>query len=270
MLNVIILGMVLVSGCFMLTNGLVMLYREQRTLANSLALLVGVWLVTTCVTTIIGSYFKAALLMALSQSAIGLCLVFIISFSLFCFIVLRQQSLGDNEKIDYIIVLGSGLIDNQVPPLLKSRLNQGMKIYQEQQLLGRTSKLVVTGGQGIDEKLAEAEGMKNYLLLAGIPTEQILVENQAVNTQENLSFSKQLIEAESLNYQAVIVSNNFHVLRALLFAKTVGLKAKGSGSQTAHYYLPSALLREYVACIVMVSKNLKAVKLKPSVKVQEN
>lgn len=75
MLNVIILGMVLVSGCFMLINGLVMLYREQRTLANSLALLVGVWLVTTCVTTIIGRYFKAALLMALSQSAIGLCLV---------------------------------------------------------------------------------------------------------------------------------------------------------------------------------------------------
>ena len=60
------------------------------------------------------------------------------------------------KAVDYIIVLGSGIRSEEVPPLLKSRLDKGLNIMKKS-----TAKFVVSGGQGPDEPVAEAFAMKN-------------------------------------------------------------------------------------------------------------
>lgn len=61
------------------------------------------------------------------------------------------------KAVDYIIVLGSGIRSEEVPPLLKSRLDKGIEYYEK----NPTAKFVVSGGQGPDEPVAEAFAMKN-------------------------------------------------------------------------------------------------------------
>ncbi|MGH2189631.1 YdcF family protein, partial [Enterococcus faecium] len=80
------------------------------------------------------------------------------------------QMIPLKKAVDYIIVLGSGIRSEEVPPLLKSRLDKGIEYYEK----NPTAKFVVSGGQGPDEPVAEAFAMKKYLLSQNIPAEAIL------------------------------------------------------------------------------------------------
>ncbi len=73
---------------------------------------------------------------------------------------LLQSLFPVRKEPDAIIILGSGLIGDKVPPLLAQRLDKGKAIYEK--FLGR-SKLIVSGGQGSDELIAEAEAMARIL-----------------------------------------------------------------------------------------------------------
>lgn len=70
-----------------------------------------------------------------------------------------SQMIPLQKKIDYIIILGSGVRSEEVPPLLKSRLDKGIEYYQK----NPTAKFVVSGGQGADEPVSEAFAMRKYL-----------------------------------------------------------------------------------------------------------
>jgi Uncharacterized conserved protein len=61
----------------------------------------------------------------------------------------------------------------------------------------------MSGGKGSDEKLSEAQAMKNYALEQGIPEEDILLEDTSVNTMENLANSKKIIDARDGKHVAV-------------------------------------------------------------------
>src|SRR5690625_5335686 len=72
------------------------------------------------------------------------------------------------KHYDYIIVLGSGLIGDRVPPLLASRINKGIELFNKQISKGRQPKLVFTGGKGDDELFAEGVAMATYVIEKGI------------------------------------------------------------------------------------------------------
>lgn len=156
---------------------------------------------------------------------------------------------------DYIIALGSGLIGDKVPPLLASRLNKAVELYhKKKQKTGVAPMLIMSGGQGSDELLAEADAMKQYILANyDIPSSHILVENQSVNTAQNMAFSKKIIEqhAEGKPYRSVFVTNEFHVFRASIYARKAGLDAEGVGAKTAFYYVPNAFTREFIGLLEM-------------------
>ncbi|MGD6574786.1 YdcF family protein, partial [Xanthomonas citri pv. citri] len=88
-------------------------------------------------------------------------------------------------KVVYVVVVGAGMIGDKVTPLLASRIDKGIAISQKQP----GSKLIMSGGQGPDELIAEGQAMANYALEQGIPAEDISIENQSTNTEENLKFS---------------------------------------------------------------------------------
>ncbi|MGE7916280.1 YdcF family protein [Lysinibacillus xylanilyticus] len=152
---------------------------------------------------------------------------------------------------NYIIALGSGLIGDKVPPLLASRLDEAVKQYKK---YGERPYIIVSGGQGSDEKVSEAYAMKKYIVdVHQIPTQKVLMEDQSTNTEQNLAFSKEImdIHAQGKKYRSLFVTNNFHVFRASIYAKKARLDAQGVGSKTALYYLPNAFTREFIGLLEM-------------------
>ncbi|MDG3181054.1 YdcF family protein [Streptococcus suis] len=150
-------------------------------------------------------------------------------------------------KLDYVVVLGAGLIGDQVTPLLASRIDKGIAIYQKHS----GSKLIMSGGQGPDEIIAEGKAMANYALEKGVPAEDILIENQSTNTEENLKFSFSLMKSGS---RFALVTNYYHVFRALLLARKLKIKCIGYGARTKFYFSLNAFIREFVGYLVMTKK----------------
>ena len=102
---------------------------------------------------------------------------------------------------------------------------------------------IVSGGQGFNEPFSEAEGMADYLIENGIEKSRILLEDESTNTLENIRNSKALMES---SYNGVgIVTNNFHVFRAVQLAKAQGLEnVCGIAADSSKIYLPNNVLRE--------------------------
>lgn len=98
--------------------------------------------------------------------------------------------------------------------------------------------------------------MKNYALSKGVPEQAILMEDKSVNTEENLLFSKKLIDAKQSGAQEniLVVTTSYHVLRALLLAKNLGITCDGRGSKTKLYFSINAFIREWIAYLVMWRK----------------
>lgn len=154
------------------------------------------------------------------------------------------------KTVHYIIILGAGIRSEEVTPLLKSRLDKALQ-YQTKQK--EKIKFVVSGGQGPDEPVAEAFAMRKYLLSQGIPNQQIIYEDKSTTTLENLLFSKKLIEQdweEAASPLILFSTSNYHVLRAAMYARKAKLKAEGIGAPVAFYFLPTALIREFIALLV--------------------
>lgn len=149
------------------------------------------------------------------------------------------------EDPDYIIIHGAALINDLPTPLLKKRLDKGIEIFN---YYNKKAIIIVSGGKGEDEIISEAEAMRKYLLNKDVPEDKIIEENQSRSTFENLLFSKEIIS--ELNKQIVIVSNEYHILRCVIYAKNIGFSVIGIPSQTVRYYKIFGEFREVVAFIV--------------------
>lgn len=164
-----------------------------------------------------------------------------------------------NFKIDYIIILGAGLNKDKVTPLLASRIEAGYTLYQKQLAKGYKPTLILSGGQGSDEMISEAQGMANYLADTHPDIQTVYLEDKSTTTRENILFSQQLAQKNDgildfSNQKVVVASNNYHLLRAGKIAHSLGLKFRGTGSKTRLYYLPTAFIREYIGYLVMTKR----------------
>lgn len=157
------------------------------------------------------------------------------------------------KRYRYIIVLGCGLMNGaEVTPLLAGRIQKGMEAYRQ----NPGARLVFSGGKGSGEALPEGEAMKRYAVEKGVPEEDILVEAQSVNTRENLQLSYRLIQrdAQGDTGNLLVVTNRYHVFRALLLAKHLGIPCDGRGSRTKLYFALNAFIREWIAYLVLWRK----------------
>ncbi|MFF2086947.1 YdcF family protein [Nocardia sp. NPDC058176] len=153
------------------------------------------------------------------------------------------------EDAAAIVVHGAGLRGDRVPPLLASRLDRALDRWRAESVRGPAPLLVVSGGKGSGERIAEADAMGSYLEERGVPAEAVLREDRSTTTRENLLFSKQLLAQRGIEHDIVLVTSNFHVLRTAILARAVGLDAQAIGAPTSRLYLPFALLREYVGVL---------------------
>lgn len=95
-------------------------------------------------------------------------------------------------------MLGGGLKNGKVTPLLAARVDAALKFAWKQSKTGRKPPLLImSGGQGEDEPLSEAEAMKEYAMEQGYDESRILLEDQSGNTAENMKFSREIMEEHS-------------------------------------------------------------------------
>lgn len=152
---------------------------------------------------------------------------------------------------DFLIINGCRVgPDGRPLPLLRGRIDRAL-VFRDKQLqrTGRGPVFVPSGGQGPDEPVSEARCMADYLLERGVPDSEILLEDRSASTEENMRFSKALIEARQPGARVGFSTSSYHVFRTGLLSREAGLKAEGMGSRTRWYYLPNAFVREFLGLL---------------------
>lgn len=131
-------------------------------------------------------------------------------------IVDKDNSLLTN--IDYIVILGAGIRKNKPSPMLEDRLKIGISLYKE----GISNKILITGDHENDD-YDEVSVMKNYLIEHNIPEEDIVLDNYGISTYDSVYRLKEVYKAKKI----VIVSQKYHLYRAIYLAKTLNLESYG-------------------------------------------
>ncbi|MBP3412935.1 MAG: YdcF family protein [Oscillospiraceae bacterium] len=153
---------------------------------------------------------------------------------------------SEDPKADYAIVLGAGVNGSTPSASLRERI-RAAKTYAETY---PQSILILSGSQGENEEISEAQCMYDCLVEEGISPSRLYLEEAAQDTQQNISLSLELIEAEfgETPEQICIISSEYHLLRAGKHAEALGISPLLYPARTENrLYFCNMFLREIVA-----------------------
>ena len=157
--------------------------------------------------------------------------IIVICINLYVRIVTKNQIIKENEyanlsNIDCIIILGAGTWGDKPSPMLEDRLLEGIKLYQN----NISNKIIMSGDHGRKE-YDEVNVMKNYAIEKGIPSENIFMDHAGFSTYESIYRAKEIFQAKKV----IIVSQKYHLYRALYIANQLELEAYGVGADPRQY-----------------------------------
>ena len=148
--------------------------------------------------------------------------------------VIIRASFGDpGEHVDYVVVLGAKVNADGPSVSLMDRICAAYEYAESHP----DTVLVLSGGQGTDEPITEAECMYRELLALGVDHLQLRMEDYATSTWENLNFSLEFIKNETGTRPTKIgvLSSEYHLFRASLFAKACGVEFVGIPARTSRW-----------------------------------
>ncbi len=178
-------------------------------------------------------------IIALTLVAIGA--VFVIGMSTLISSAITYEA---QPGADYLIVLGAQWKANGPSAVLRYRLDAALAYLEE----NPEAQVIVTGAQGPNEHISEAEGMAGYLENAGIAPERIHREDRATNTFENVKYSSAFCNPQS--DKVIVVTNDFHVYRSVKLAESQGYEdVSGLAGLSNTWLLPHNVLRECLAIV---------------------
>ena len=162
-------------------------------------------------------------------------------------IKLSKRTAKDEETV---IVLGCRVKWDKPSLSLIERCKTASNYLKENE----NAVAILSGGQGSDEALPEAKCMLNLMVENGIDTSRLFVENKSTSTEENLEFSKAIIEKNNLSKNIAIATSEYHERRAILMAKKIGLNATSLPAGTKNYTKPVYFTREVIGIWYMILK----------------
>lgn len=136
----------------------------------------------------------------------------------------------ETTPCDTAIVLGAAVGYEGVSEVYKQRLNHAVNLYNN----GIVKYIIVTGGVGEGNAYSDAYIARMYLQSQNIPYDAILLEEKSTITQENMKYSKEIMDSNGLK-TALIVSDPLHMKRSMLMAKDEGIDALTSPTETSAY-----------------------------------
>ena len=146
----------------------------------------------------------------------------------------------DNAEEHTVVVLGCGLEGDRPSRSLLYRLQAAEHWLKEHP----ETPVIVSGGQGSDEIMPEAQCMAQWLEDHGIGKQRIFREDRSSSTYENLAFSRAVLNEHALPEHIIIVTNDFHVYRACMIARRQGYTCTGLPAKTTPWLFPASALRE--------------------------
>ena len=157
--------------------------------------------------------------------------VIVLGINLYVRISTNKQIIKENDNkelsdVDCIIILGAGIWGDKPSPMLEDRLLEGIKLYQN----NVSDKIIMSGDHGRKE-YDEVNIMKNYAIEKGIPSENIFMDHAGFSTYESIYRAKDIFEAKKI----VIVTQKYHLYRALYIANQLGVEAYGVGADPRKY-----------------------------------
>lgn len=173
-----------------------------------------------------------------TKLALTLLIAYAIAFAVLVLFMVIILLMGRSNATDQavIIVLGCSVKGDKPSLSLLKRADTAYDFLAE----NTDSIAVLSGGQGEDEDISEAECMYRLLTQKGIDKKRLILEDKSKSTDENIKFSKRLINTDTV----AIATSEYHQLRANMICKRYGLKAYSQSSRTKLNILPTFLLRE--------------------------
>lgn len=154
--------------------------------------------------------------------------------------ILSPEAAAELEDVDCILVLGCLVKDNGVPSdMLHDRLRRGVELFQA----GAAPKLLMTGDHG-REGYDEVDAMKTFAVEAGIDPSDVFMDHAGFSTYESLYRARDIFQAKKI----IIVTQEYHLYRAIYIAQSLGMEAYGVSSDYHRYQGQTARdLREILA-----------------------
>jgi uncharacterized SAM-binding protein YcdF (DUF218 family) len=144
--------------------------------------------------------------------------------------ILLAAGQSDPDRADAAIVLGAAVSGSEPTPVFEERLRHAVDLYRTSQV----KMLIMTGGTGPGDSLAEAEAARRWAIANGVPAGDIITEALSHTTKQNFVNALPLIEQREIG-RVLIVSDPLHMRRALRMAADLGLDAHPSPTPTSRY-----------------------------------
>ena len=131
-----------------------------------------------------------------------------------------------NEKFDAILVLGAGIWGKNPSPMLEDRLLTAISLYKN----GNTKKIIMSGDHG-SKYYNEVSVMKNFAIKKGVPSEDIFMDHAGFSSYDSMYRAKEIFGVKKI----IVVTQKYHLYRALYIAKSLGLEAIGVSADGRKY-----------------------------------
>ncbi len=166
--------------------------------------------------------------------------------------ILSPEQAAQLTDVDCILVLGCLVKEDGVPSdMLRDRLQTGVQLYQ----MGAAPKLLMSGDHGRKD-YDEVDAMKTFAVEAGIASEDVFMDHAGFSTYESMYRAKEVFRVKKV----IIVTQQYHLYRAVFAARMLGLDAYGVASDTARY---AGQLRRDVRELLARSKDLLTAVFRP-------
>lgn len=140
--------------------------------------------------------------------------------------ILKEEDYSKLNNIDCILILGAGIWSDKPSPMLQDRLDEGIKLYKK----GLSSKIIMSGDHG-KEEYDEVNVMKSYAIEKGVPSKDIFMDHAGFSTYESVYRAKEVFEVKKM----IIVTQKYHLYRALYIADRLDINAYGVNSNPKKY-----------------------------------
>ncbi|WP_199092994.1 YdcF family protein [Sporosarcina sp. P1] len=154
----------------------------------------------------------------------------------------QAQQMKANGNYGYAIILGAKVNGEEPSLSLQYRLESAVEYATQYPHV----QFVLSGGQGKDEDISEAEAMYRYLQEHGIEKDRLIIEDQSTSTYENLQFSQNIIPEV---VGVTIISSDYHLARARFLARQIGWESDVVVAKTPESVKAKVAIRERLALL---------------------
>lgn len=161
-----------------------------------------------------------------------ICIIAIVTIviNLYMYNTTKKQIISEDfqnlQDVDCILVLGAGVWGDKPSPMLEDRLLQGIELYKD----GKSNKIIMSGDHSKKE-YDEVNIMKDFAIEQGVDTQDIFMDHAGFSTYESIYRAKYIFKAKKI----IIVTQKYHLYRALYIANSFGLEAYGVPSNPREY-----------------------------------